>query len=192
MNGKRTILIALLVFFASVVYSQSITTVKFINSWETTTLADSLVDSPSQINYAIIGGDIEEYKYFDSGYGVGRILGTITYEKKLEMLLYSFIMAEKYKDRHAAYDFAETIMEDFLERGVEMDSITSHIVLDYLLMAVGDGTSPFSGAEHLAAMKIYQLLCRNPWLRDEAKAAKFKEEVMDPVVKKYVNRPRKH
>ena len=192
MNGKRTILIALLVLFASEVYSQGITTVKHIDGWETTTIVDSLVDSPSQINYAIIGGDNDKYDYYRCGYGIGRIYGTITYEKKLEMLLYSFIMAEKYKDRHAAYDFAETIMEDFLERGVEMDSITSHIVLDYLLMAVGDENSPFSGAEHLAAMKIYQLLCRNPWLRDEAKAAKFKEEVMDPVVRKYVNRPKKH
>ena len=108
------------------------------------------------------------------------------------MLFYSFIMAEKYKDGHAAYDFATAILDDFSNRGIEMDSLTSHIVLDYLLIAVGDENSPFTGAEHLAAMKVYQLLCKNPWLRDEAKAAKFKEEVMNPIVKKYVNRPRKH
>lgn len=189
MNGKRTILIALLVLFASEVYSQSITTVKFINSWETTTLADSLVDSPSQINYAIIGGDIEEYKYFDSGYGVGRILGTITYEKKLEMLLYSFIMAEKYKDRHAAYNFSEIIMSDFYSKGIEMDSLTSQVVYYYLLMAVGD---EIDETTINAVCGVYALLCKNPWLRDDAKAAKFKEEVLDPIMEKYANRSTKH
>lgn len=192
MNKYRIIFIVVLVFLSSLSHGQCVSRVVDGDYFDKDANSNTIIDTLRQIDYAIIGGDNDKYDYYLCGYGIGRIYGTITYEKKLEMLLYSFIMAEKYKDRHAAYDFAETIMEDFLERGVEMDSLTSHIVLDYLLMAVGDGTSPFTGAEHLAAMKIYQLLCRNPWLRDEAKAAKFKEEVMNPIVKKYVNRPRKH
>lgn len=191
MNKSGIIFIATLVFFSSLTRGQGFP--KEINDgYADKNVKSNIIDTLWQVDYAIVEGNIDQYEYYRCGYGLAQLAGTITYEKRLEMLFYSFIMAEKYKDGHAAYDFATAILDDFSNRGIEMDSLTSHIVLDYLLIAVGDENSPFTGAEHLAAMKVYQLLCKNPWLRDEAKAAKFKEEVMNPIVKKYVNRPRKH
>ena len=140
----------------------------------------------TDLDLAILSGDTMAYvdefeqKYI---YAYMSTNGNISDEWDRNMLLYSFIMAEKYKYGRAALNLAQYIMEDFKNRYEEMDSAMTYLVLHYLQVAVGVGE-----IEHdyqlTAGGRIYQLYGNNRWLKDPEFAERYMNEVLKPGAKR--------
>lgn len=135
------------------------------------------VDSVSMINNAmsIIDGNHDEYIRFHSAYVNAIMNGEITQKMLHDGLLYSFIMAERYHDTLAAYDFV-SILE---YSGCHIDSSISSLIVNFLEMVAKFKPDPIS---FLATKKLYDIYYDGKYgiERNEQKA-KYYNELCDSI-----------
>jgi hypothetical protein len=99
---------------------------------------------------AIIKGDHMEYLLFHNEFMEAVMNNATTAKMKQDGLLFSFIMAEKYHDTIAAFDFCE-ILEAI---DSDIDTITLAYFVDFLVMASKSKPDPLS---FLASRRLYEI-----------------------------------
>lgn len=136
-------------------------------------------DSVSMIYKAIsiIDGNHDEYTRFHSAYVNAIMNGETTHKMLHDGLLYSFIMAERYHDTLAAYDFV-SILE---YSGCPIDSSISSLIVNFLEMVAKSKPDPIS---FLATKKLYDIYYEGKYgiERNEQKA-NYYNKLCDSIAK---------